>query len=266
MADELKDVETKEEETFEVDVDEEKETESNEEITTEETEEKTKQETEEEEKEEEKMVPLRALEAERKKWKERLNDPEIQKAKAIADRLKQTTGKDYDAIQQELDQMQINQYTEHGMDPVMAQQLVQQQRQMAEIQKRLNKQQRDAEIAALKQEPFFSDIEYYRDEVEDLADRTGLSVKQAYLALRGDVRQVEYQREIEQRVLNNRSKKQKAKIDTTPSGETKVKTSVKLTDVEKEIADAAGISYAEYARLKSKGYQLSQHRNSKKKK
>lgn len=199
---------------------------------------------------EEKMVPLSALEAERKKWQQRLNSPEIAKAKAIADRLKATTGKDYDAIQAELDQLQVQNYVTNGVDPQMATYLVSQERQMKELTRGLNKQKRDIEVGELKSNPLYKNLEIYRDEVEAHADTTGLSMKAAYLDLYGDTLFTDMSREIEQRVLNSQAKKQAKRVDTSPSGEVKAQPKVNLSADELAIAKAAGMTPQEYAALK----------------
>lgn len=199
---------------------------------------------------EEKTVPLKALEAERKKWQERLNDPELAKAKALVDLLKQTTGKDLDTIQRELEQAQVNRYIDSGVDPQMAQHLVIQQRQMSELNKMLAKQKRDIEIAELKNKPLFKDIELYREEVETYADRTGMSLKNAFLDLYGETLYQDMERQIEQRVLANIQKRQSKKVDTTQSSQTKAHPRVKLTADEEAIARAAGMTAVEYAAMK----------------
>jgi len=198
----------------------------------------------------EKMVPLSALEAERKKWQQRLNSPEIAKAKAIADRLKATTGKDYDAIQADLDQLQVQNYVTNGVDPQMATFLVNQDRQMKELARGLNKQKRDIEVGELKANPLYKNLELYRDEVEAHADTTGLSMKAAYLDLYGDTLFTDMSREIEQRVLNSQAKKQAKRIDTSPSGEVKAQPKVNLSADEMAIAKIAGMTPQEYAALK----------------
>lgn len=216
-----------------------------------ETEEVEEVETQEEEnQEDDKMVPLKALKAEREKWKQRLEDPKIQKALKLAEQLEKTTGKDYDSILKELEQIEIQNHIQKGVDPQHAQWLVQQQREIQEVKRALNKQKRDTEIAQLKQDPFFSDIDNYRDEIEVYADKTGLTLEQAYMAVRGKQRMVEYQRELEQRILNNIHKKQSKKIDTTSNGEVEVQSKVKLTAEEREFAKMAGMTEQEYYALK----------------
>lgn len=199
----------------------------------------------------ERMVPLSALEAERNKWKQRLNDPSIAQARAIADRLKQTTGKDYTAIQEELDRVQMNNYVDSGVDENMAKYIVDQQREMESFKKTLNKQKRDAEISELKQSNLYRNIEMHRDEVEEHADRTGLPLKGAYLDLFGESIFADKEREIEQRVLNGFAKKQSKKVDSSESGAPRVKSKVDLSNDELAVAKAAGLTPTEYFNLKN---------------
>lgn len=193
---------------------------------------------------EEKQVPLKALQAERQKWKDRVK--QMESKASIADKLAKMSGVDVDALQTQIDQFEQQNYIKQGVDPQMAQALVQQQKQMAEFQQSLNKQKMDMEFNSIKSEPYYADAENYREELEELAGRTGLTVKQAYDVLRGDERRKEYEREMEQRILNNLQKKQKTKIDTSASGNQQPKPKVNLTAEQLEFAKFAGMTPQEY--------------------
>src|SRR3989337_2762206 len=172
----------------------------------------------------EKQVPLKALQAERQKWKDRVKQYESKAG--IADKLAKMSGVDVEALQAQIEQMEQQNYINQGVDPQMAKVLVEQQKQMQEVQQTLNKQKTDMEFTSIKADPFYADADNYRDELEELAGRTGLTIKQAYDVLRGDERRKDYEREVEQRILNNLSKKQKSKIDTSTNGDNKPKPKV----------------------------------------
>ncbi|MFT9498253.1 hypothetical protein [Anaerosolibacter sp.] len=199
-----------------------------------------------------KTVPLSELMKERNKWKERLNDPKLQKALALAEKLAKATGKDISDIEKELDGIEVQKHVNAGVDPQYAQFLVQQQKQMEEFQRTLNKQKYDNEFIQIKSDPFFFDAEDYRDEIETYSTRTGLSIEQAYMALRGKQRMTEFQRELEQKFLNNQSKKQSKRLDTTTGGKPQTTSTFKLSAEEKAIAKAAGMTEKEYYEFKNK--------------
>lgn len=194
----------------------------------------------------EKTVPLKAIEAERKKWQSRLNDPVLKKKLALADRLAAMSGTSLDALYDQMEQMEVQRHIDQGVNPQMAEAFVRGQKEISDAKKLLNKQTMDLEIKNLKSDPFFSDVDDYREELEEYADRTGLTIEQTYMAIRGKERVKEMQTEIEQRTLNNINKKQSKKLDTTTNGEGKTKTKVKLSKEQLDMAKAAKMTPQEY--------------------
>ena len=67
------------------------------------------------------------------------------------------------------------------------------------------------EFRELAKDPVFSDIEDYRDEVEELAKRTGLSVEEAYLAKFGRSKIKAHRQDIERSRTKGNCKYQKEK-------------------------------------------------------
>jgi len=195
-------------------------------------------------KEPEKMVPLKALEAERHKWKQKLQDQDkyIKAARKLTD----ATGKDIDSLLQEMDSIETQKHVESGMSEEQAKAYVAMQRKIEEMEIKQNKQKYDIEFAELKSNPFYSDAESNREDLESFANRTGLSIKQAYNALYGDLKYADMERTLEQKILNNLQKKQQKAVDVSPTAETSVKPKVNLSKDQMEIAKMAGMTPQEY--------------------
>jgi len=247
-------IETDEVEIDEVEEDTEESNETQEE--SEDTQEETQDESEEKQVDEvkdehqHKTVPLSELMKERNKYKDRIK--ELESRANIAEKLAKMGGlQDVNQLQAEVEKYERENYIKKGVDPQMAQYLVSQQKEMQEVKQALTKQKRDLEFDSLKKSAFYSDAENYREELEELADKTGLSIQQAYNALRGEERAKEVEREAEQRVLNNLQKKQKTKVDTSSSGTQKPKSTVKLSQAELEMAKFAGMTPTEFYNMKN---------------
>ncbi|MEK4263675.1 hypothetical protein [Paenibacillus sp. FSL L8-0499] len=194
-----------------------------------------------------------AVIAERRKWQERLKAAE-QKGN-LADKLLQATGaQSLEQLEQQLDNLKVHQYEDQGYDSATAQMLVNMQRQQETLNQQLRKQQFDTEVQSLKADPFFADIEDWRDELEPIASRTGQTLQAAYMSLRGRERMKEYERENEQRRIAERSKKRSAKVDTSAGGGSGIKKSSRpqLTSDELAIAKLAGIKPEDYFKHKKK--------------
>lgn len=194
-----------------------------------------------------------AVIAERRKWQERLKAAE--KKGSLADKLLQATGaQSLEQLEQQLDGLKVRQYEDQGYDSQTAMMLVDMQRKQETLNQQLRKQQFDNEVQSLKSDPFYGDIEDWREELEPIAARTGQTLQAAYMALRGRERMEEYKREIEQRAIADRSKKRSAKIDTSAGGGGGVKKSnrVQLSADELAVAKMAGMSPEDYYKHKKK--------------
>jgi hypothetical protein len=194
-----------------------------------------------------------AVIAERRKWQERLKAAE--KKGSLADKLLQATGaQSLEQLEEQLDGLKVRQYEDQGYDSQTAMMLVDMQRKQETLNQQLRKQQFDNEVQSLKSDPFYGDIEDWREELEPIAARTGQTLQAAYMALRGRERMEEYKREIEQRAIAERSKKRSAKVDTTAGGGGGVKKSnrVQLSADELAVAKMAGMSPEDYYKHKKK--------------
>ena len=194
----------------------------------------------------ERTVPLSALTAERKKLLERIKELEA-KAK-VADRMAEATGKSHDQIIAEIDTWKTQNLVEkEGLPEAYARKLVELERNNEETRRLLKEQKYSAEIEKLKTQ--FPGLETHRDEVIEYADKHGMTAKQAYFALHGDDIYADMQTLAEQRALANQQKKAGAKIDISPTGQ-QTQAKITLSKEEMRFAQEAGISPAEYQRMK----------------
>lgn len=191
-----------------------------------------------------------AVIAERRKWQDRIKAYE--RKAAVADKLLQASGaQSIEALELQIDSLKVKGYEEQGYDPQTAQMLVNMQRQHDTLNQQLQQQKFDSEVQSLKADPFFADIEDWRDELEPIAQRTGQSLEAVYMGVRGRERMKEYERESEQRKIAERTKKKSAKVDTSSGGgSVKRSTATKLTPDELAVAKAAGMSPEKYLQNK----------------
>lgn len=196
-----------------------------------------------------------AVIAERRKWQQRMKDLEARAA--IGDRvMKQSGAASVEEMNQRIDLLETERLKKAGMDPQTAAAFVAQQRQIADMQASLRKSKYDGEVERLKKDAFFADIDDHRDELEELADSTGLSIEQAYRAVHGERRLKEREAEIEARVKANRAKRDGKRVNTAPSATSGKKPGKSLNLTPEQIAAAdygikKGVfkSREEYARL-----------------
>lgn len=168
-----------------------------------------------------------AVIAERKKWQEKLRAAEAQAA--LAQKIMKQAGvSDAAELDRRLDALEAQKLKQQGVPDEVAAALVLQQRQLADMQTSLRKQKYDGEAERLKQDAFFADIDDHRDELEQIAEKTGLSLEQAYRAIHGARRMTEREAEIEARVKANRGKRTDKAVNTTQSGTSKQKSSKSL--------------------------------------
>lgn len=161
-----------------------------------------------------------AVIAERKKWQDKLKAIEAQAR--VAERLMKQSGvEDITEMERRLDQIEANRLEEQGIDPHIAASFVAQQRQLEKMQADLRRQKYDGEVERLKQDAFFADIEDHREDLESIAERTGLTIEQAYMSIHGARRMKEREAEIEARVKANQSKRDSKKVNTNATSSQK---------------------------------------------
>lgn len=199
---------------------------------------------------------LKALQVERKKRQALESDPEIKKAKLLAEKLAKNTGKSTDEILQQLDEYDVQaataQYVSEGMDAKTAARLAAHEKRLADMEKSMKQQMHTAEIMSMRTDPRYSDIDLVLDEVKELSGKTGLSLKQAYNALYADKKGDENAKLAAQQAANNLKKKQSAGIAAVNSGGAgQRQTKTNLSKDEQQIAKMMGMSPAVYAALKT---------------
>jgi len=112
---------------------------------------------------------------------------------------------------------------------------------------KVSKKLRDIEFRELKKD--YADIDDYRDELEELSEKSGFSIEETYLARYGkqkfSANKADLEREIETRIRDEIKKKGAMKFDATDNGETDTKKG-KLTQEQREAAKFLGMSEREY--------------------
>lgn len=197
-----------------------------------------------------------AVIAERRKWQAKLS--EATKSNGMLQKLLKLSGaSSLDELQTRLDRAEAAEIAKReNITPEEAQRRVDENRRLEKLEQDIRRQKYDLEFQALTKDPFFAGIETAREELEDMAERTGLSIKQAYYSLYGEQRLKDRETEIESRVKANREKRQKRKVDTsTTASSGKAQTAKKLNlTPEQQAAAEYGVkkghfkSIEEYAR------------------
>jgi len=204
--------------------------------------------------EKEKMVPLKALEAERNKWKKKLEQQKnMQHTKSSSENF------DEDSFLEK----EIAKYRAKGWDDdtakTFAETNLEHKKELFELKNMLKDTgksatniKREIEIENLSKDSFYLGLEdsEIREEVETLSDKTGLSIKQAYNALYGEKSRAEIKQAIENEVVNNSKKRQSAYVDFSSNGQPDVKSKVNLSPEEAMIAKMAKMSPSEYLAMK----------------
>lgn len=160
-----------------------------------------------------------AVIAERKKWQAKLQETE--RVSAIAQKLMKIAGvNSIEEMEAKLAQAEaVTLAKQKNITPEEAQARLREQKEKDDLKKEVRRLKFSDEVAKLKADPFYSDIDSFREEFETEAERTGQTLEEVYMAKRGRQRMKEYEAEVEERAKANREKKAKTKIDTTANGE-----------------------------------------------
>jgi len=192
----------------------------------------------------------KAVQAERNKWKKRLEKAES--ARLALEASVQGAG----AKNKELTDLFVNSgFSEDDASKINGI-LSKSNNEVVNIKKEVARNFQKLEIKQLKADPFFADIDEYEDEVIEVANKTGLGIEQAYLAMYGKQKisnsTKDKEREIEQRVLANMKKRKAGSIDSSSDGGTiKSTNTYKLSSDEVMMAKAAGMTPKEYYGMKT---------------
>lgn len=196
----------------------------------------------------------RAVIAERRKWQARME--KLEKEAGIARRLMEQTGvQDFEEMSRRMDALHAQNLIQQGVPEEMAHSLATGQRQIAEMQQQLKGYKYDGEVQRLKSDPFFADIEQYREEFEGIAERTGQTLESVYMAQRGRQRMKEREAEIEAKVKASKQRKAQKSVSTSPTGKSAspaAKSRIQLSAAEKAVAKAAGMTPEEYAKFRKR--------------
>lgn len=203
-----------------------------------------------------KTVPLAALQqeraarqqerAEKKAYKEKLRQYE-----GVFERLYNSTGAtNPEELAGRMDNIELAQMMQReGVGEGMARRMLEMQRENSELKKQGDRRRFDDEISELSGNPMYDDILDVRDEVEEYAQKKGLTPKEAYNALYGEARAEK---------MKNASEKQKIKESKKIHGLSQRGNAAEasgtygLTPNELAAAKMAGMTPKEYAAYKKK--------------
>lgn len=184
-----------------------------------------------------------AVMAERKKlnakWQAKLDS--TKQADQLANKLLKMSGaKTLEELQTRLDAAEASELVRvENITPAEAQRRIDDTRRTEKLEQDLRKLKYDSEFNTLAKDPVFSGIENAREEVEELADRSGLTLKQAYFSLFGEQRMKDRETEITSRVKSNKDKRQAKKVDTGSTTSTSKQASAKKLNLSPDQLAAA---------------------------
>jgi len=197
----------------------------------------------------------KAVQAERKKWQKKMNELQQQPQQPIQQQ--QTTGFDEKAFFESNYQAYIEDGWNEQTSKLMAKKDTENEKRYRELENKVSstgdyatKFKRDIEVEKLKENPLYSDIDLVRDEVEELANKSGLSMEQAYMALHGKSKMYDWKRQHEATILNEQAKKQSTAVNTSTAATQQKKPTLNLSKEEIEAAAIFGMSPKEFAMSK----------------
>lgn len=194
-----------------------------------------------------------AVIAERKKWQAKLK--ELEQQATIAKRFMEQTGvTDIEEMNRRMDALESQRLQQSGVPVELADRMAKTERQLKDQERDIRRQRYAMEAEQLKADPFYADLDDYREELEELAERNGMTLRQVYMSEHGERRMKEREAEIEERVKSNSRKRSAKKVDTSPTGSNSNKNTrrVNLSADERAIAKAAGMTPEEYAKYKKR--------------
>lgn len=200
--------------------------------------------------EEVKTVPLIALQKEREKLrslKKQLSDQS-----KILNRVMEGAGaRDPKELESRMDELTLKDYIENqGYDENTARLFLMQQKENAKLKSSLSEVSYKEELAELKDNPFYSDIEEVKEDVFDYAKAKGLTVRESYNALFGEQRALELQSEKKSAQIQEKKNNKRIAALSSSGNSTENKNSIKLSADERAYAEAAGMTPEDYAKYK----------------
>lgn len=196
----------------------------------------------------------KAVEAERKKWKNKLN-------KSITQPITSTTFNEGEFLEKKISEYIEDGYPE-GTAKIEARRDLNYEKRLRDIESKANdrndstKLRRDFEVDQLSRDAYYADLKDpdIREEVEEYANKKGVSMEEAYNAKFAKSKRLELEKQIEQRLLNEQRKKKSADVDYTSNGEQGAKPKVKLTGDQLAAAKMLNMTpqeYYEFSRIDS---------------
>ncbi len=137
----------------------------------------------------------------------------------------------------------------HGLDEGAAQLFLKQQEKVRTLREAEAKAAREAAYIEMQKDPIFDDVDTRKNAMEAFILRTGVSPREAYLALFAEERLRRMQQEMD--AMRAETEKKEKFIPALSGGNAPdKKTEVQLSEAEKRMAQKAGMTPQEYARFK----------------
>jgi len=171
------------------------------------------------------------------------------KYKQNMERLIKMSGLTEDQFYKQLEEVEIQSKAKQmGVSPEVAKQMEESQRALQEAQKTTLDMKYQMEEQALQSNPLYEDYDKVKDEVRELASKSGMSLEQAYWATNGPSLVEKQTKLTEQRVShNNKYKQQRGTVENEGNDKTPPTPGASLTDAQKKMAEQLGMSADEYA-------------------
>ncbi len=192
-----------------------------------------------------------AKEEEKEKEKAPAPDAEKDEMRKIIERLMDDMGAEsLAALSEMIDRAEEEKLVRvHGLSGEAAALFLAQQEKVRALRAAERTAAREAAYAEMRKDPLYEDVDTYRDAIEMLVLRTGLSAKEAYNALFAEERARRMKEQMAEEVLL--SEKKARRIPALSGGDAREESgSVRLSEAEKWAAKRAGLTPTEYARFK----------------
>ena len=197
------------------------------------------------------MVPLKALEAERKKFKSKLDDPKLKMAQDVATKLQNIFGKDLPQIYGDIAVLDDDAIAEElGISKKALGILRENQRQIESVRDEMRQHEFSRQLGEMASSPYYSDAYQYAESLQEYAKQNKCDIKTAYNILFAEQKFDEIKRSAEQQAIDNFNKRQVMRLDAVTSGQSggQSRTRVKLTKEQMEVAKAYGMTPEEYVK------------------
>lgn len=197
------------------------------------------------------VVPLKALEGERKKFKAKLDDPNLKMAKDVASKLQNIFGKDLTQIYSDIKVLDDDAIAEElGISKKALSVLRENQKQIEEVRDEMRRHEFNRQLGEMASSPYYCDAYQYSEALQEYALQNNCDLKTAYNVLFAEQKFEEIERNTERQVVENFNKRQVMRLDAVSGSQAggKLRSKVKLTKDQLAVARAYGMTPEEYVK------------------